>query len=54
VLMAHGQVEGKSGAAELLKINPHTLRAKMRKLGIQWANYRRDENRYDENHRDEF
>ena len=54
LLMAHGQVEGKSGAAELLKINPHTLRAKMRKLGIQWANYRRDENRYDENHRDEF
>ncbi len=43
LLMAHGQVEGKSGAAELLKINPHTLRAKMRKLGIQWANYRREE-----------
>ncbi len=48
LLMAHGRVEGKSGAAELLKINPHTLRAKMRKLGIQWANYRRDENPHNE------
>jgi hydrogenase-4 transcriptional activator len=35
-----GQIEGKYGAAELLKINPHTLRARMRKLGIDWANYR--------------
>ncbi|MCE2801736.1 MAG: hypothetical protein LW724_19575 [Planctomycetaceae bacterium] len=26
-----------------LQINPHTLRAKMRKLGIRWADYRRDD-----------
>ncbi|MBC7898183.1 MAG: sigma 54-interacting transcriptional regulator [Cytophagaceae bacterium] len=30
----HGQVEGKAGAAALLRINPHTLRSRMRKLGI--------------------
>lgn len=35
-----GQIEGKRGAAALLEINPHTLRAKMRKLGIEWAHYR--------------
>lgn len=37
-----GQVEGRRGAARILQINPHTLRAKMRKLGIRWAEYRRD------------
>jgi transcriptional regulator with GAF, ATPase, and Fis domain len=35
-----GKIEGASGAATLLKINPHTLRARMRKLGIRWAEYR--------------
>ncbi|MBN2105700.1 sigma-54-dependent Fis family transcriptional regulator [bacterium] len=35
-----GRVEGPSGAATLLKINPNTLRAKMRKLGIDWKEYR--------------
>jgi transcriptional regulator with GAF, ATPase, and Fis domain len=38
--MTHGRIEGKRGAAELLEINPHTLRAKMRKLGIDWAKFR--------------
>jgi transcriptional regulator with GAF, ATPase, and Fis domain len=38
--MTQGQVEGKQGAAALLQINPHTLRAKMRKLGIDWAKFR--------------
>ena len=37
---ARGQIEGKQGAAELLGINPHTLRARMRKLGIDWNRYR--------------
>jgi transcriptional regulator with GAF, ATPase, and Fis domain len=36
----HGQIEGRRGAAALLKINPHTLRAKMRKLGIDWSVFR--------------
>jgi hydrogenase-4 transcriptional activator len=35
-----GLIEGPCGAAELLGINPHTLRARMRKLGIDWARFR--------------
>lgn len=35
-----GRIEGPSGAAAVLKINPHTLRARMRKLGIIWKSYR--------------
>ena len=37
-----GRVEGPAGAARLLQVNPHTLRARMRKLGIAWASYRQD------------
>ena len=37
----NGQVEGNRGAAQLLGINPHTLRAKMRKLAIDWDRFRR-------------
>jgi len=36
-----GRIEGPGGAAELLGINPHTLRSRMRKLGIDWSSYRR-------------
>ncbi|HTV47397.1 MAG TPA: sigma-54-dependent Fis family transcriptional regulator, partial [Phycisphaerae bacterium] len=36
----HGKIEGPAGAAALLKINPHTLRARMRKLGINWSGFR--------------
>jgi len=35
-----GRIEGPSGAAQLLGINPHTLRARMRKLGVVWQTYR--------------
>jgi hydrogenase-4 transcriptional activator len=35
-----GRIEGPSGTAALLKINPHTLRARMRKLGIDWKRFR--------------
>ena len=35
-----GRIEGPRGAARLLKINPHTLRARMRKLGIDWKQFR--------------
>jgi transcriptional regulator with GAF, ATPase, and Fis domain len=31
----HGRVEGPFGAARLLEMNPHTLRSKMRRLGIE-------------------
>jgi transcriptional regulator with GAF, ATPase, and Fis domain len=37
-----GRIEGTGGAAELLAINPHTLRARMRKLGINWGRFRSD------------
>jgi hydrogenase-4 transcriptional activator len=36
----HGRIEGPFGAAKLLHINPHTLRSRMRKLGIQWKRFR--------------
>lgn len=35
-----GRVEGPRGAAALLQVNPHTLRARMRKLRIDWASFR--------------
>jgi hydrogenase-4 transcriptional activator len=37
----HGRVEGPHGAARLLRVNPHTLRARMRKLGVNWRTFRR-------------
>ena len=36
----HGRVEGPHGAARLLRVNPHTLRARMRKLRIPWKEFR--------------
>ncbi len=36
----HGRVDGPFGAARLLRINPHTLRARMRKLGVEWRRFR--------------
>ena len=35
-----GRIEGRSGAAALLGVNPHTLRARMRKLGLDWQRFR--------------
>ena len=35
-----GRIEGPYGAARLLEINPHTLRARMRKLGVDWRVFR--------------
>ena len=37
----HGRIDGPFGAAHKLVINPHTLRARMRKLGIDWRRHRR-------------
>jgi transcriptional regulator with GAF, ATPase, and Fis domain len=37
-----GRIEGPDGAARLLAINPHTLRARMRNLGIAWQRFRPD------------
>ncbi len=36
----HGRVEGPFGAARLLQLNPHTLRSRMRRQGIDWARFR--------------
>lgn len=35
-----GRIEGPCGAAVRLQVNPHTLRARMRKLGIDWSRFR--------------
>jgi hydrogenase-4 transcriptional activator len=35
-----GRIDGPFGAAQQLAINPHTLRARMRKLGIDWRRHR--------------
>ena len=40
LVRCHGRVEGPHGAARLLEINPHTLRSKMRRLGIEGKRYR--------------
>ena len=38
--VTRGRIEGPHGAATLLELNPHTLRARMRKLKINWAQFR--------------
>jgi transcriptional regulator with GAF, ATPase, and Fis domain len=35
-----GRIEGPFGAARMLNINPHTLRSRMRNLGINWKRFR--------------
>ena len=35
-----GRVEGPFGAARALGINPHTLRSRMKKLGVDWSRYK--------------
>ncbi len=37
LVTCHGRVEGEGGAAEVLNINPSTLRARMRKYGIAFG-----------------
>ena len=36
----HGRIEGPFGAARILQINPHTLRGRMRSLGLDWKRFR--------------
>jgi DNA-binding NtrC family response regulator len=38
---SRGRIEGPFGAASKLGVNPHTLRARMRRLGIEWRRFRR-------------
>ncbi|WP_442483439.1 sigma-54 interaction domain-containing protein [Aeoliella sp. SH292] len=35
-----GRIDGRGGVADLLEINPHTLRSRMKKLGIDWRSFR--------------
>ncbi len=35
-----GRIEGSRGTAAVLGINPHTLRSRMRKLGLEWSQFR--------------
>jgi hydrogenase-4 transcriptional activator len=36
----HGRIDGPFGAARRLGVNPHTLRAKLKKLGVDWTRFR--------------
>ena len=38
--VSKGRIEGPFGVAAALCVNPHTLRARMRKLGIDWKRFR--------------
>ncbi|WP_051333676.1 sigma-54 interaction domain-containing protein [Aliagarivorans marinus] len=40
LLHCQGVVEGTNGAAQLLGLNPNTLRARMKKLGVDWRAYK--------------
>ncbi len=40
LVACRGRIEGPRGVAVLLGVNPHTLRARMRKLGIDWRQFR--------------
>ena len=40
LVATRGRSEGPHGAARLLGVNPHTLRARMRRLGIAWGRFR--------------
>ena len=37
---SHGRIEGPFGAAKILGVNPHTLRSRMRRMGIEWPRFR--------------
>jgi hydrogenase-4 transcriptional activator len=40
LVRTHGRIEGPFGAARILRINPHTLRGRMRNLGLDWQRFR--------------
>lgn len=39
--LTEGRIDGRHGVARLLDINPHTLRARMKKLNIDWNQFKR-------------
>jgi transcriptional regulator with GAF, ATPase, and Fis domain len=40
LVATQGRIDGRGGAAELLQINPHTLRSRMKKLQLDWRAFR--------------
>jgi transcriptional regulator with GAF, ATPase, and Fis domain len=40
LIASAGRIEGPFGAAVRLRVNPHTLRSRMRRLGIDWRRFR--------------
>ncbi|MCE9607765.1 MAG: sigma-54 dependent transcriptional regulator [Planctomycetia bacterium] len=40
LIRTQGRIEGPFGAARILRINPHTLRGRMRNLGLDWQRFR--------------
>jgi transcriptional regulator with GAF, ATPase, and Fis domain len=40
LLRTRGRIEGEDGAAHLLGVHPATLRSRMRRLGIEWKQFR--------------
>src|SRR5262249_19063418 len=40
LVRTRGRIEGSDGTAQLLRIDPHTRRARMRKLGVDWRAFR--------------
>jgi transcriptional regulator with GAF, ATPase, and Fis domain len=40
LVRTRGRIEGPKGAAAILGVNPHTLRARMRKLELDWSRFR--------------
>jgi transcriptional regulator with GAF, ATPase, and Fis domain len=39
--LTRGRIDGPGGAAERLAVNPYTLRARMRKLGVDWTRFKK-------------
>jgi transcriptional regulator with GAF, ATPase, and Fis domain len=40
LIASAGRIEGPFGAAVRLRVNPHPLRSRMRRLGIDWRRFR--------------
>ncbi len=40
VRASRGRIEGPFGAAAALGVNPHTLRARLRRVGVEWSGFR--------------
>jgi hydrogenase-4 transcriptional activator len=39
-VVPRGRIEGPGGAAEILRLHPATLRSRMKRLDLDWAQFR--------------